>query len=57
MNILKTFLEYLEFYVVAYYRWFSPKSYDPTLTFGGLVVYKPVAYSKQGKSMALSLCD
>ena len=25
LNILKTFLEYLEFYIVIYWRWFSPK--------------------------------
>ena len=25
-NILKTFLEHLEFYIVAYWRWFSPRS-------------------------------
>ena len=27
VNILKTFLEYLEFYIVTYWRWFSPKSF------------------------------
>ena len=26
LNILETFLEYPEFYVVTYWRWFSPKS-------------------------------
>ena len=26
LNILKIFLEYLEFYIITYWRWFSPKS-------------------------------
>ena len=25
LNILKMFLEYLEFYIIAYWGWFSPK--------------------------------
>ena len=45
-NILKTFLEYLEFYIVAYWRWFSPKSYLTNNVLRASCLYPAAAYQK-----------
>ena len=42
----KSFLEDLEFYVVAYWNWFSSKIYSTNYTFQELVAYKPFGYKK-----------